>query len=118
MSDRLHYHLISALILFVPKENADQSGYAPVPVNAVLTTKSENVTRSDIGKAQQAAQMTLFGQLGSEAVTIQVLNVVITSMTYLGHMTKEEYEAKPEEAPAPAATPTLRMVKADEVFGQ
>jgi hypothetical protein len=33
-------------------------------------------------------------------------------------MTKEEYEAKPEEAPAPAATPTLRMVKADEVFGQ
>ena len=108
MSDkRQHYHLISALIMFVPKDEKAQGGYAPVPVNAVLTTAMKDLTRHDIGRAQQAAQMTLFGQLEGEATKIQVLNVVITNMTYMGLMTREEYEGKPE--------PVLE-VKSEDIF--
>ena len=108
MSDkRQHYHLISALIMFVPKDEKAQGGYAPVPVNAVLTTAMKDLTRHDIGRAQQAAQMTLFGQLEGEATKIQVLNVVITNMTYMGLMTQEEYEGKPE--------PVLE-VKSEDIF--
>lgn len=95
MSDkRQHYHLISALIMFVPKDAKAESGYAPVPVNAVLTSAMKDLTRHDIGRAQQAAQMTLFGQLEGESTKIQVLNVVITNMTYMGLMTQAEYEGK------------------------
>ena len=108
MSDkRQHYHLISALIMFVPKDEKAQGGYAPVPVNAVLTTAMKDLTRHDIGRAQQAAQMTLFGQLEGEATRIQVLNVVITNMTYMGLMTQAEYEGKPE--------PVLE-VKPEDIF--
>ena len=104
-----HYHLISALILYVPKDANGEVGYAPVPVNAVLTTFKRELTRHDIGRAQQAAQMTLFSQLEEQAVNIQVLNVVITGIVHMGLMTQEEYEAKPE--------PVLQSVKTEEVFG-
>ena len=103
-----HYHLISALIMFVPKDEKVEGGYAPVPVNAVLTSAKKDLTRHDIGRAQQAAQMTLFGQLEGEATKIQVLNVVITNMTYMGLMTQAEYEAKPE--------PVLQVVRDESAF--
>lgn len=64
-----------------------------IPQNGMIITDDMTVGVHQLGKAQQALQMTLFKKLGEPA---HVVDVIITNLVCLGHMTTEEFNRQPE----------------------
>lgn len=85
---RVHYWMGCAAIYHCPKgKMAD--GVSDAVINVVFSTKDQIITAKDLGKAQQAAQHQLVARAGS--VEIDIVDVVFTSIPYLGYMTPTEF---------------------------
>ena len=98
MNQKKHHHLVCAEITFsVPNEKENLS---TVKVNGVLLTKKKGIAMIDIGKAQQVAQQTFANSLGGREINL--LDVVIIAISYLGEFTETEWKATP---------PGLQLVK-------
>lgn len=85
---RQHYYLVAGHVV-VEKDEHVQA----LPQNAMLITDEQKLGVHQIGKAQQALQVSLFKKLGD---TINVVDVLIIGITHLGHMTSEEFNARPD----------------------
>ena len=86
-----HYHLVAGLVMF---GNPETEQIGSLTLNTVLRSDSQNVPVRQIGRAQQALQM-IFRQK-TEDETSQIVDVPIMSISYLGFMTEEEFQAPPE----------------------
>ena len=86
-----HYNLVAGMILFRMNEEAPLE---EVTLNTQLKLSRERITAADIGRAQQALQITLFRNIGGPAL---VSNVVITNIMPLGRMTEDQFMAGLEE---------------------
>ena len=89
-----YHHLVAGQILLTEGNNPSLNS---VPLNCVITTKEPIIGVHDIGRAQQTLQMLFFKKLPESVVpTINVVDVVILSLTNLGYMTDERFLQKPE----------------------
>lgn len=65
-------------------------------LNALTLSDNINITAANIGRAQQAIQANFMAKMAESPAKPQIIDVVIHSFTYLGHMTHEEFHAVPE----------------------
>jgi hypothetical protein len=79
-----------------------------IPQNAMIVTDDQNIGVYQLGKAQQALQLTLFKKLGEQA---NVVDVIITNVVLLGHMTDAEFNFRPADlAVQERAKPTAEII--------
>jgi hypothetical protein len=86
-----HYHLVSGVVMF--KDLETEGAVGEIKLNTTLRSGSQSVPARQIGKAQQSLQMLMFQKLGTE---LEVVDVHIVAISYLGHMTEEQFMAPPE----------------------
>ena len=63
-------------------------------VNGVMVDPGRDIPIRLLGKAQQIVQLNFHQRMQSE--TIEVLDVILINLMYLGHMTQEEFIKAPE----------------------
>ena len=89
-TEKRHYYLASALMVFQTKVNGElQEHINTLSMNTVLPTSENRITADDLGKTQQNLQMQLHKRM--EDVEVIVLDVVFNGFSYLGEMTQEEF---------------------------
>jgi len=83
-----YYYLVAGNVII----NSD-GGIQGIPQNAMIITDNDNIGLHQLGKAQQALQVTLFKKLGESP---EVIDVIVTNLVLLGVMTEAEFNARPE----------------------
>lgn len=104
-----HHFLITGEIVFTEKSSDEVNA---IRVNGVLLTDQTNLPVASLGKAQQVLQANFHERMKGQK--IDVVDVILTNITYLGQMTQDEFYKNPEgmelkvkEGPA---SPTLEEV--------
>lgn len=93
MDELFHYFLITGEVTYVIRDgNVDHINR--VNLNTLAPLKNSEINLKIIGTIQQQLQKQLFNRLGAPE---KVLDVVITNIAYLGHMTKAQF-GSPEDA--------------------
>jgi hypothetical protein len=89
-----HYWLVAGTVMF---GNKAEETIGNVSLNTTTRTDADAFPSREIGRAQQALQMLFFKRiLQEDQANIQVVDVVIISVNYLGEMTEEEFLRPPE----------------------
>lgn len=88
-----HRYIVCGEILFSFEQDGETQ-ISTVKANAVITTKFRNVTVKDLGQAQQILQLNVHRRMDGQV--INVVDVVILSMSYLGFQTEKDFQAIPE----------------------
>ena len=101
-----HYFLLAALVVYQRDKLERQK-----PLNILITSETQTVNRSQLGRAQQQAQVRFFTEFDRERKS-EVVDVFVQSVSYLGEMTEQEFHAEfyvdpnaPEPAPEPEGEP-------------
>ena len=98
-----HYFLFAALVVY-QKDKLERTK----PLNILITSDEQVVTRPQLGRAQQQAQVRFISEFDTEG-KCQINDVFMQSISYLGHMDEKtfhgEFYVEPGDrgAPAPAA---------------
>lgn len=100
MVGKQHYFLVVGEIVFSPPKSEEIHA---IRMNAIITGGNASIPVRALGKAQQALQVQFYERM--QEPTIQVRDVVILGMTYMGYMTKEEFETPPEGTQQVERTP-------------
>jgi hypothetical protein len=95
-----HYFLIAAEIVFTGKGEND--GLQSLRLNGVTTNKDKSFPAAMIGRGQQVAQMQFFKRMGEHVNEVEVRDVVLINVSYLGEFTEEEFNTLPPEMQPPA----------------
>lgn len=119
MSKIQHGHLIAGEIVFTVGDD-DSGEVHAVRVNSVLWTPERRILATDLGRAQQTLQLVFFKRM--QGAEIEVRDVVLLHVSYLGKMTPEDFtkgldqavERAKETPPAESRPPAdvLELVKA------
>lgn len=88
---KLHHHLVTAEIVFTQK---GQDQIAALRINGLLVSEQKEIPVRSLGKAQQIVQMNFHQRMQGQEV--EVVDVVIFNLTYLGEFTQEEFHKAPE----------------------
>lgn len=104
-----HFHLVAGEIVFKsPKEE----NVSAVRVNTVLRTTSRNVQAHRLGKAQSGLQLVFRQNIGN--VDVEIIDIVILNLSYMGEMTDAEFQQEaPEAAAPPKKKASLKVVPSD-----
>lgn len=73
--------------------NDDEAGISSSAHNALIRTNAANFPLRSIEQAQRALQGTFHRLLGENAPPVEILDVVISSISHLGEMTEAEFSA-------------------------
>jgi len=85
-TEMMFYHLVAGKVLFHRGDNPPEE----IHLNTTIITPTPAVPAREIGKAQQALQVTLFQREGME---LTITDVFIMSISPLGKMTKSDFVA-------------------------
>lgn len=97
MSDKKHFFLISGMVMFTIGEDPDTAQISSIPTNALVRHDDTNFPAAKLAKAQQNLHKSMLMKMPEEArALITVRDVVVQSVSHLGHMTEEEFQAAPE----------------------
>lgn len=88
---RQHHYMVTAQILFTVQGKDDLN---VAMQNTLVLAPEQKITVTQIARAQQGVQMQLTQKMGT--TEIEVRDVVITALMYLGHMTTEEFTKAPD----------------------
>ena len=83
-----HYFLLAALVVY-RRDNLERQK----PLNILITSDTATVNRSQLGRAQQQAQVRFFTEFDRERKS-EVVDVFVQSVSYLGEMTEKEFHAE------------------------
>lgn len=95
-----NYFLLSALVIY-QREKLERTRH----FNILMTSKDRTITRTQLGRAQQQAQVRFFTEFDKDQKS-EVVDVFIQSISHLGEMTEAEfhedfdYPGKPQPEPA------------------
>jgi hypothetical protein len=84
-----HYYLICGTLMCVN----DEGNISAVSLNAILPNEIKEIDVQAIAKAQQSLQMNFEQRMQGEQ--INVVDVVIASISYLGFMTQSKFTREP-----------------------
>jgi hypothetical protein len=87
---RKHYWLVSGNVIV---KIDDEGNSQALPANGMIITDEFHIGLYQLGKAQQALQMSLFQKLGT---TMEVADVILVNISPLGCMTVDEWNWRPE----------------------
>ena len=85
---KFYYYLVSGNVVVENDGNVQA-----IMQNALMTADHPEIGIHQLGKAQQALQVTLFQKMGE---TINVVDVKILSLTLLGYMSEKQFNHRPE----------------------
>lgn len=85
-----HHFLITGEIVFRARNSEDVNA---IRTNAVLLTEDTIINVAAIGKSQQLLQLNFHKKMSDD--NIEVLDVVILNLSYLGNMSEAEFQAPP-----------------------
>lgn len=83
-----HYFLLAALVVYQRDKLERQK-----PLNVLIPSDTATVNRSQLGRAQQQAQVRFFTEFDRERKS-EVVDVFVQSVSYLGEMTEQEFHAE------------------------
>ena len=83
-----HYFLLAALVVYQRDKLERQK-----PLNVLIPSDTATVNRSQLGRAQQQAQVRFFTEFDRERKS-EVVDVFVQSVSYLGEMTEKEFHAE------------------------
>lgn len=86
---KLHYFLFAVELVY--KVEGGEMGRANV--NVAVTNPDMNINARVLGRAQQGAQVNFWKKVKSQ---LEIVDAVITAVSYLGHMTPQYFNAPPE----------------------
>lgn len=99
--ERKHYYLVAGEVVAKTAEG----DAVPRRLNAILQLTEKEVTGAALGRAQQQLQLHFYDQMKDS--TLQVVDVFLYGLSYLGLMTAEEFTPPKEMAePTPVASTT------------
>ena len=93
-----HYFLISALVCSVAVAEVTEAkakgteadiSVSTMPISCIVVSERTEFGIAQLAKAQQAAQSQFFKRVDHNSV--EVVDVLVNSISYLGHMTEEEF---------------------------
>lgn len=89
---KMNYYLVAANIVY---SLDGQDSLSMMPINsAVWSENADRLIRLRlIGKAQQAVQMAFMKKIND--INVQIRDVVITNMIFLGNMTEDQFNEAP-----------------------
>lgn len=95
--ERLNYYMISGSIMFTVGDISQLENVQPstVNVNAIVRKNDQNFAARDLAKAQQNLHKSFVMKLPNPEM-INVHDIVIMNISYLGYMSEEEFQAPPE----------------------
>lgn len=110
-----NYFLLSAMVIY-QKDKLERSRN----FNILLSSDKRIVTRAQLGRAQQQAQVRFFTEFDSDRKS-EIMDVYIQSVSYLGEMTEAEfhedfdYPGKPQPEPVeePMADPAPEITETE-----
>lgn len=118
-SNTKHYNLFAGEVTFRIEDDIHTAR-----VNTIVPTKKSAISFSVIGQAQQQMQAFLYERMQSDAKAagiaappMEFLDVVVLSITWLGMMTKEEFNAPPEGMVMAEQQPTTEAELKNMIFG-
>lgn len=95
---KLHYHLASTRVVFsTPDGTPGVSEH-----NVVLDQESKDISTRGLSKIQEIAQLSFRRKVTADP-SYEVQDVFIVGISYLGHMTKEEFYPKEQQQAEKAA---------------
>jgi hypothetical protein len=102
MSKKNHYFLISGSIMFTVGDinNLDSIQPTNIFVNAVVRHDDKNFPARKLAKAQQNLHKSFIMKL-PEPELANIHDIVVLSVSYIGEMTEEEFQAQPQEPKLP-----------------
>lgn len=109
---KLHYFIIAAQVIY-QRDKLERSK----PMNFLLASKTQTVTRRQLAQAQHALQVKFLSEIAPDGKS-QITDVFTQSISYLGEMTEAEfhgefdYPGKP--APEPEEVVEAKAVPVDE----
>lgn len=106
--ERLHYFLVCGTVVYTKKDIRNKVEQYQHTMNTVSNLGVYAFTATQIARAQQALQVRLMREF-EDPKKITVRDVVINSVSYLGHMTKAEFHAKPSEPFIQMDTPEIKQ---------
>lgn len=101
-----HYYLVAGEIIFFvgdPSEEGNEA--ATIKLNTMITCRNSFVTVKELGKAQQALQLQAVQKIGEPNMVF--VNVLLLTVSYLGHMRPEEFSPPQDVQMAPASESIL-----------
>lgn len=96
-----HHFLISALVCSVAVAEVTEAkakgtetdiSVSTMPISCIVVSERTEFGIAQLAKAQQAAQSQFFKRVDHNSV--EVVDVLVNSISYLGHMTEEEFHGK------------------------
>ena len=99
--NKSHYFLISALVCSVAVAEVTEAkakgteadiSVSTMPISCIVVSERTEFGIAQLAKAQQAAQSQFFKRVVHNSV--EVVDVLVNSISYLGHMTEEEFHGK------------------------
>ena len=96
-----HYFLISALVCSVAVAEVTEAkakgteadiSVSTMPISCIVVSERTEFGIAQLAKAQQTAQSLFFKNVDHNSV--EVVDVLVNSISYLGHMTEEEFHGK------------------------
>ena len=102
MPQTKHYFLISGSIMFTVGDIEKLENIQPsnIFVNAIVRHDDQNFPARKLAKAQQNLPKSFVMKL-PEPELANIHDIIILSVSYLGEMTEEEFQAAPEEPKLP-----------------
>ena len=92
---RPHYFLITGEILFAYKDAP--ASFQTIRLNAVIQNETQKFPAGMIARGQKAAQMTFFNRIGDAIHEVDVKDVVLTNVSYLGEFEEGEFNKLPPD---------------------
>ena len=97
VSDKKHFFLISGLVMFTIGDDPETAQISSIPTNAIVRHDNQNFAAAKLAKGQQNLHKSMLMKMPTEAhAALTVRDIVVTNVSYLGHMTEEEFQAPPE----------------------
>jgi hypothetical protein len=105
-NQKLHYYLISGIVMFTIKDGESIEPNT-IPCNAIVRHTTKLFPAHKLAHAQQNLQKGMMLKIPDTMhAGIQIRDVIVQSVSYLGVMTEEEFQAPP---------PGMELVTAPEV---
>lgn len=92
MDKKSHYYLVSGEIMYKHPAQADAIGN--IRLNTMLQLERNIIRHRELGMAQQMLQLHFRNRVNDEL--IEVVDVFIFAISYLGLMTESEFQLAPE----------------------
>lgn len=89
------HHYITAGKLIYTKNGVELSR----DLNGLLIQNTQKITRADLGETQKAMQIRFLREFEPPSPDVKILDCFIVAISYLGYMTKTEFENKPNIPP-------------------